>query len=149
MPALSPVNPRPEIVLPPGFALRIDYDPESVPASLLSGWDPGRYRGLEVLLYAEYGGCSATPVTMQVLDRQVPESPVCPSWRQLWPREVREKGADVVLAPAGLRFVLPTVVVGVAARERRHPISGTAGSVGAVRAGMTAASALLVFPLLS
>jgi len=30
-----PVNPRPEIVLPPGFALRIDYDPESSPASLL------------------------------------------------------------------------------------------------------------------
>jgi len=29
------VNPRPEIVLPPGFALRIDYDPESSPASLL------------------------------------------------------------------------------------------------------------------
>lgn len=31
----SAVNPRPEIVLPPGFALRIDYDPESSPASLL------------------------------------------------------------------------------------------------------------------
>jgi hypothetical protein len=29
------VTPRPEIVLPPGFALRIDYDPESSPASLL------------------------------------------------------------------------------------------------------------------
>lgn len=29
------MNPRPEIVLPPGFALRIDYDPESSPASLL------------------------------------------------------------------------------------------------------------------
>ena len=29
------VNPRPEIVLPPGFALRIDYDPDSSPASLL------------------------------------------------------------------------------------------------------------------
>jgi hypothetical protein len=29
------VNPRPEIVLPPGFALRIDYDPQSSPASLL------------------------------------------------------------------------------------------------------------------
>jgi hypothetical protein len=29
------VNPRPEIVLPPGFALRIDYEPESSPASLL------------------------------------------------------------------------------------------------------------------
>jgi hypothetical protein len=29
------VNLRPEIVLPPGFALRIDYDPESSPASLL------------------------------------------------------------------------------------------------------------------
>jgi hypothetical protein len=29
------VNPRPEIVLPPGFALRIDYDPESSPTSLL------------------------------------------------------------------------------------------------------------------
>jgi hypothetical protein len=30
-----PVTPRPEIVLPPGFALRIDYDPASSPASLL------------------------------------------------------------------------------------------------------------------
>jgi hypothetical protein len=29
------VTPRPEIVLPPGFALRIDYDPASSPASLL------------------------------------------------------------------------------------------------------------------
>jgi hypothetical protein len=29
------VNPRPEIVLPPGFALRIDYDPASSPASLV------------------------------------------------------------------------------------------------------------------
>ena len=29
------MNPRPEIVLPPGFALRIDYEPESSPASLL------------------------------------------------------------------------------------------------------------------
>ena len=29
------MNPRPEVVLPPGFALRIDYDPESSPASLL------------------------------------------------------------------------------------------------------------------
>ena len=29
------MSPRPEIVLPPGFALRIDYDPESSPASLL------------------------------------------------------------------------------------------------------------------
>ena len=29
------MNPRPEIVLPPGFALRIDYDPASSPASLL------------------------------------------------------------------------------------------------------------------
>ncbi len=29
------MNPRPEIVLPPGFALRIDYDPAASPASLL------------------------------------------------------------------------------------------------------------------
>ena len=29
------VNSRPEIVLPPGFALRIDYDPDSSPASLM------------------------------------------------------------------------------------------------------------------
>ena len=35
MPPPWSVNPRPEIVLPPGFALRIDYDPESSPASLL------------------------------------------------------------------------------------------------------------------
>lgn len=35
MPPPCLVNPRPEIVLPPGFALRIDYDPESSPASLL------------------------------------------------------------------------------------------------------------------
>lgn len=35
MPSPCLVNPRPEIVLPPGFALRIDYDPESSPASLL------------------------------------------------------------------------------------------------------------------
>lgn len=35
MPPRGDVNPRPEIVLPPGFALRIDYDPESSPASLL------------------------------------------------------------------------------------------------------------------
>lgn len=35
MPSLEQVNPRPEIVLPPGFALRIDYDPAASPASLL------------------------------------------------------------------------------------------------------------------
>lgn len=35
MPSLGEVNPRPEIVLPPGFALRIDYDPAASPASLL------------------------------------------------------------------------------------------------------------------
>lgn len=29
------MNPRPEIVLPPGFALRIDYDPAASPESLL------------------------------------------------------------------------------------------------------------------
>jgi hypothetical protein len=31
---LGGVNPRPEIVLPPGFSLRIDYDPARSPASL-------------------------------------------------------------------------------------------------------------------
>ena len=108
----------------PAEPLRVAVVGDSVPASLLSGWDPGRYRGLEVLRYAEYGGCSATPVTMQVLDRQVPESPVCPSWRQLWPREVREKGADVVLAPAGLRFVLPTVVDGKVVPPRSEQLRG-------------------------
>lgn len=35
MPPPGIVKPRPEIVLPPGFALRIDYDPTSSPASLL------------------------------------------------------------------------------------------------------------------
>jgi hypothetical protein len=35
LPSLGWVNPRPEIVLPPGFALRIDYDPAASPASLL------------------------------------------------------------------------------------------------------------------
>ncbi len=108
----------------PAEPLRVAVVGDSVPASLLSGWDPGRYRGLEVLRYAEYGGCSATPVTMQVLDRQVPESPVCASWRQLWPREVREKGADVVLAPAGLRFVLPTVVDGEVVPPRSEQLRG-------------------------
>lgn len=29
------MNPRPEIVLPPGFSLRIDYDPASSPSSLI------------------------------------------------------------------------------------------------------------------
>jgi len=35
LPSLGGVNPRPEIVLPPGFSLRIDYDPAASPASLL------------------------------------------------------------------------------------------------------------------
>jgi hypothetical protein len=32
---LGTVNPRPEIVLPPGFSLRIDYDPAASPTSLV------------------------------------------------------------------------------------------------------------------
>lgn len=106
----------------PAQPLTVAVVGDSIPASLLEGWDPGDYPGLTIASHAQYGGCNATPVTLQVLDKQIPEPPTCAVWRQTWPTEVRREGADVVLAPAGLRFLLPQTVDGRVVEPRSQEL---------------------------
>lgn len=96
----------------PSPPIRVALIGDSIPASLQEGFDPGRYPGYELLGLARAEGCDATPVTIGLDDAVVPEGPGCAAWRRAWPAQVRERKPDVVMATAGLRFLVPLVIDG-------------------------------------
>lgn len=96
----------------PASPVRVAIVGDSIPASIADGFKPSSYAGLQLLRYAEYGGCDFVPVTIVVGSRAVSEDSHCPGWRKQWPEQARAARADVVLAPAGLGFTLPLQIDG-------------------------------------
>ncbi|GAB3584106.1 acyltransferase family protein [Calidifontibacter terrae] len=85
---------------------------DSIPTSLQDGFIAGRYPGFKLLPYARIEGCDAIPVTLEVAGHQQADGPSCAAWRQTWPDQVRRSGAEILLAPAGLRFLFPLRIDG-------------------------------------
>ena len=77
---------------------------DSTGSALVSGWDPGSYRDLR-LSNQTLIGCDLIDAPT-VHDRKVgaPEGQ-CGSWRQNWPRQMRQAGDSTAVVLAGLQFL--------------------------------------------
>lgn len=94
--------------------LKVAMVGDSIPASLQEGFQAADYPGMDLLRLARIEGCDAIPVTLDVGGHLQQDAPSCAAWRAQWPAQAKAARTQVLVAPAGLRFILPLRVNGTA-----------------------------------